>query len=147
MSTSTMMVLNRNYTLRTLLGHTIEFRRNIPTHVPPNIRSQAIAIGAVLADGSDPDVLPDELQVNSAPHDLVDRVAAVREAIETIVRRNERLDFTAAGIPTVAAVAQVTGWKVQAREIAEEWQARGERAVEASLQARQDADDAQKAST
>ena len=127
------MVLNRNYTMHTTLGHTIQFKRNVPTHVPPILRSQAIAIGAVPADGSDPDVLQDEAQANAAPADPFERVEAVRKAIESIVRRNERLDFTAAGIPTVAAVSQAAGWKVQAREIANEWQARGERALEADL--------------
>lgn len=127
------MVLNRNYTMATTLGHTIQFKRGVPTHVPSVLRSQAIAIGAIPADGSDPDVLQDEAQPNAAPADPMDRIDAVRRAIESIVRRNERLDFTAAGIPTVAAVSQAAGWKVQAREIAHEWQARGERALEAEL--------------
>lgn len=127
------MVLNRNYTMATTLGHTIQFKRNTPTHVPPQLRSQAIAIGAVPADGSDPDVLQDEVQANAAPIDPTERVTAVRTAIETLVRRNERLDFTAAGIPTVAAVSQVAGWKVSAREISNEWQARGERSLAADL--------------
>lgn len=127
------MVLNRNYTMATTLGHTIQFKRNTPTHVPPQLRSQAIAIGAVPADGSDPDVLQDEVQANAAPIDPTERVTSVRTAIETLVRRNERLDFTAAGIPTVAAVSQVAGWKVSAREISNEWQARGERSLAADL--------------
>lgn len=126
------MVLNRNYTMATTLGHTIQFKRGVPTHIPPILRSQAIAIGAIPADGSDPDVLQDEVHANAAPVDPMERIDAVRKAIEQIVRRNERLDFTAAGIPNVAAVSQAAGWKVGAREIAQEWQARGERALQAS---------------
>lgn len=127
------MVLNRNYTMASTLGHTIQFKRNVPTHVPAILRSQAIAIGAVPADGSDPNVLQDEPQVSAAPADPMERIDAVRKAIELIVRRNERGDFTAAGIPTTVAVSQAAGWKVQAREIAHEWQARGEREFNAEM--------------
>lgn len=127
------MVLNRNYTMSTTLGHNIQFKRGVPTHIPPILRSQAISIGAVPADGSDPDVLQDDVIANAAPIDPLERTDEVRKAIENIVRRNERLDFTAAGIPTVAAVSLAAGWKVSAREIANEWQMRGERSLAADL--------------
>lgn len=128
-----LMTLNRNYTMSTTLGHSIFFKRGTPTHVPPALRSLAISIGAVPADGGDPNVLPEDELVSNSPVDPEERAAAVRKAIDMIVRANERGDFTAAGVPTVAAVTQVAGWKVQAREIAQEWQARGERALAADM--------------
>lgn len=126
------MILNRNYTLSTTLGHSVRFVRGEPTYVPPAVRHLAIGVGAVPADGSDPNVLPEE-QTETVQLSPEERVGAIRAAIERIVARNERLDFTAAGIPTVAAVSDMLGWKVNAREIAQEWQARGERALEAEL--------------
>lgn len=131
MGNENMMVLNRNYTLTTTLGHSIQFRKGEPTHVPPMLYQAAIGIGAVRADGADPDVIKDEPRGNQPPADPLERTEAVRRAIESVVRANERFDFTAAGVPTVTAVSEVAGWKVSAREIAHEWHQRGERELEA----------------
>jgi hypothetical protein len=94
----------------------------------------AIGIGATRVDGADPDVLKDEARPNQAPLDPIERVDAVRRAIELVVRTNDRFDFTAAGIPTVTAVSEAAGWKVSAREIAHEWQTRGERQMLAAAE-------------
>lgn len=129
---STKLVLNRNYVLRSTLGHSISFRKGVPTHVPPIMHAAAIAIGAVPEDGSDPNVLVDAPAPSGAPVDPVEREKAIRKAVENVVLRNERLDFTAAGVPTVGAVGDRLGWKPSAREIAQEWATRGERAMAAS---------------
>lgn len=128
----TKLVLNRNYTLNSTLGHSIAFRKDVPTHVPPIMYAAAIAIGAVPEDGSDPNVLVDAPPVNGAPIDPTERGLAIRKAVDNVVARNERLDFTAAGVPTVGAVGDRLGWKPSAREIAQEWASRGERAMAAS---------------
>ena len=134
MPNDNMLVLNRNYTLTSTLGHSIQFRKGVPTHVPPVLYQAAIGIGATRVDGADPDVLKDEARPNQAPLDPIERVDAVRRAIELVVRTNDRFDFTAAGIPTVTAVSEAAGWKVSAREIAHEWQTRGERQMLAAAE-------------
>jgi len=126
------LILNKNHILTSTLGHAIAFRKGVPTHVPPIMYSAAIAIGAVPEDGSDPDVLVEAPPTSGAPLDPVERELAIRKAVDNVVARNERLDFTAAGVPTVGAVGDRLGWKPSAREIAQEWASRGERAMAAS---------------
>lgn len=89
--------LNRNHVLRTLLGHAINFRKGEPTWVPPACVNEAVAIGAEAVDG-DVDVLGPEVEEKPplAPHE---REAQIMAAIERLVERNERNDFTGAGLP------------------------------------------------
>ena len=49
----TLLVLNRNYVLTTTKGHSVAFEKGKPTHVPPAIYQEALAIGAIPPDGAD----------------------------------------------------------------------------------------------
>lgn len=111
------LILNRNYTLTTTKGHSVVFMKDEPTFVPNVIYQEAIAIGAQPADGTDPDVLKDEVKDNT-PADPADRAPMILAAIEALIARNDREDFTAAGTPTAAAVSKEVGFKVQNKEIA-----------------------------
>lgn len=115
------LTLNRDYVLATTKGHIIAFKKDKPTHVPASCFQDAIAIGAVPADGSDPNVLEDK-QDSKAPADPAERSPLILAAIEKIVAGNERKDFTAAGSPTVKAVERELGFDVDAREVATVWQ-------------------------
>ena len=115
------LVLNRDYVLTTLKGHSIAFKKGEPTHVPASCYQDAIAIGAQPEDGSDPNVLEDP-KVSKAPSDPAERNPLILAAIEKIVAGNERKDFTAAGSPTVRAVERELGFDVDAREVAAMWQ-------------------------
>lgn len=116
MNAQPMLVLNRDYTLQTLKGHSIEFKKDKPTHVPPVAYREAIAIGAVPADGDAPNVLSDEV-VDTAPMDAGERNPLIKASIIKLTERNTREDFTAAGHPKVDAVSKDVGWKVGAKEI------------------------------
>lgn len=117
----TMLVLNRNYVLSTTMGHSIAFEKGKPTFVPAAAYAAAIAVGAQPADGSDPDVLPEEV-VRKYPTDPIVRNGDILTAIEQLVQTNERKDFTAAGMPAVKAVEKLVGYDVHAREVAAMWQ-------------------------
>lgn len=121
MSDPTMLVLNRNYTMATTKGHVIAFEKNKPTAVPKSAYNDAIAIGAMPADGADPDVLPNEKN-DVVPQDPADRNPLIYAALVKLIERNDREDFTAAGSPTVDAVSREVGFKVAAKEIAGQWQ-------------------------
>ena len=121
MSEPILLVLNRNYTLATTKGHVIAFEKGKPTSVPKIVYNEAIAIGAQPADGTDPDVLKDEKK-SSAPQDPAERNPLILAAIEKLIDRNDREDFTAAGSPSVDAVTKEVGFKVSAKEIAGQWQ-------------------------
>lgn len=116
------LVLNRDFVLNTTKGHSVGFKKGIPTHVPPAVYADAIAIGAQPEDGSDPDVLKDESKPTH-PTDPADRNPLILAVIEKLLEKNERKDFTAAGSPTVKAVERELGFDVDAREIAGMWQA------------------------
>lgn len=118
---STMLVLNRNYVLTSTKGHSIGFVKGEPTHVPPALYQEALAIGAVPPNGEDPAVV-DPPKADAPPSDPAERAALIMAAIEQLVVENTRGSFTAAGAPAVDAVAKLVGFKAQAKEIATVWQ-------------------------
>lgn len=117
------LVLNRNYVLATTKGHVIGFVKGVPMHVPAAAYNDAIAIGAQPEDGSSPDVLGNDAGGTKAPSDPAQRNPLILAAIETLVAKNERKDFTAAGSPSVKAIERELGFDVDSREVATVWQA------------------------
>lgn len=118
----TLLVLNRNFILNTNKGHSVSFAKGEPTHVPPTIYQEALAIGAIPPDGEDP-VVEEVVKTDNAPGDPAERAPLILAAIEKLVAENARDNFTAAGSPTVDAVSKLVGFKVQAKEVAPVWQA------------------------
>lgn len=112
-------VLNRNYVLVTLTGKSIEFRKGLPTHVPPDCIRSAIGIGAFPADGSEVDVIleGDEPRLKKAPTDPVERQDAIMQVVRDLVIRNDRDDFTAAGLPSPKVISGILKWRVDLREV------------------------------
>ena len=64
----TLLVLNRNYVLTTTKGHSVAFEKGKPTHVPPAIYQEALAIGAIPPDGEEPQI-EDVVKTDNAPGD------------------------------------------------------------------------------
>lgn len=116
------MVLNRNMTLSTTMGHVIRFVKDKPINVPSICRAAAAEIGAVPTDGKPvgEEDAPKKLPVI----DHAERREKILEAIELLVERNERGDFTAAGVPSVSPVNSLLDFRADAKEIALAWQAR-----------------------
>ena len=114
-------VLIRNYTLRPLFGHTIEFKTGKSTHVPPTCVAAAVAIGAESVDGP-VDILPGDYV---APTVLSpdERRTALEKALDHIAQRAEREDFTASGIPTKDAIVKEVGFDTFSKEYAPIWTA------------------------
>lgn len=117
-----LLKLNRDYVLATTKGHVISFAKNEPTHVPPAVYNDAIAIGAVPVDGTDPNVLVDPVEKAVVPLTLEEREAAIIGTFDTILSRNDREDFTATGQPHFKAVSELLGYKVAAKDVASAWQ-------------------------
>lgn len=116
-----LLVTNRDVTLNTELGHSVAFKKGIPTYVPPIIYARALAIGAVPEDGSLPE-LNEVKRPNAAPTDPSVKDSDIKRVLHDLIARNERGDFTAAGLPAVDAVVRELGYRVSAREIAAVWQ-------------------------
>lgn len=115
-------VLNRNFVLRSMTGHSVNFVKNVPTFVPALIEREARGIGAERVDGANPDMLdPETPEVPPLSHD--ERAEQIRTAFALLVERNDSKDFTGAGVPSVKAVEKLVDFDVDRNEVVELWQA------------------------
>ena len=115
-------VLNRNFVLRSMTGHSVNFVKNVPTFVPALIEREARGIGAERVDGANPDMLdPESPEVAPLSHD--ERAEQIRTAFALLVERNDSKDFTGAGVPSVKAVEKLVDFDVDRNEVVALWQA------------------------
>jgi hypothetical protein len=116
--------LNRNFTLRSLYGHIINFKKDVPVYVPPILVNECVHIGAEQTDGT-PDVLgAEDVAVVALTYD--ERAARIFEALEKLVARNNREDFTASGLPQLKALERETGFSVDVNDRDTLWRKRRE---------------------
>jgi hypothetical protein len=119
------MVLNRDFTLASTLGHVITFKKDEPMPIPPIMVRACAEIGATRVDGVDPfDIVEDKK--DTQPVDPGVRLEQIRTAIEAICERNGRNDFTASNTPKVPVVSKEVGYKVDRNEVSKVWQLRNE---------------------
>lgn len=115
-------VLNRNFVLRSMTGHSVNFVKNVPTFVPALIEREARGIGAERVDGANPDMLdPETPEVAPLSHD--ERAEQIRTAFALLTERNDSKDFTGAGVPSVKAVKKLVDFDVDRNEVVALWQA------------------------
>ena len=115
-------VLNRNFVLRSMTGHSVTFVKNVPTFVPALIEREARGIGAERVDGVNPDMLdPETPEVAPLSHD--ERAEQIRTAFALLTERNDSKDFTGAGVPSVKAVEKLVDFDVDRNEVVALWQA------------------------
>lgn len=110
--------LHRDFTHASVLGHAVEFKKGVPTHVPPALYAEVRAIGAVPEDE-----LPEDegTAAASEPTDPTKRADDILAAIGLMAERNSRDDFSATGAPRVPALAAVLGWKPSVHERDQLW--------------------------
>ena len=114
-------VLNRNYSMRSLYGHVIDFKKGQPTYVPPICAREAASIGAECVDGK-VDVLGDEVQLE-VPMSPDERTESIIAAFKLLEERNGRNDFTGNGSPAVPALEKILGFDVDKKEVNSLWAA------------------------
>ena len=123
--------LHRTFTVATTKGHRIAFVKDVPINVPPQCVPDVLAIGAVAADGSNSDVI--EEQVKPATQaDPGKRESDILAAIQIICDRNERTDFMASGTPKEAAISRIVGYEVSKLERELSWRKYHELKAEAA---------------
>ena len=82
-------VLNRNFVLRSMTGHSVNFVKNVPTFVPALIEREARGIGAERVDGANPDMLdPETPEVAPLSHD--ERAEQIRTAFALLLSATTR---------------------------------------------------------
>ena len=113
-------VLNRNKTVASITGHSVQFVKGEPIHVPPAMYAEVSAIGAVPEEEIDlePKKDPNEKEEPTDPQARRDEVYA---AFERIALRGKREDFTAGGAPHGTALMAVLGWKLPNKERDQLW--------------------------
>lgn len=117
--------LNRNFTVSSVSGHSIAFKKGEPTYVPKAMHHEVLALGAVPAgEASVDDIKFDDQDTGPeaiAPHDPAERNEVIKMALADIKTKNSRDDFTATGKPKAKVVTTALGFEVSAREIEEQW--------------------------
>ena len=96
--------LNRDRVHASVLGLSVEFKKGVPTHVPPELYAEVQAIGAVPEDEI---VEEPTVAKTSEPSDPNKRKEDVFAAFEILVLRNDRNDFTAGGAPHGGALEPI----------------------------------------
>ena len=104
-------VTNRDRVVATTKGHTISFKKGVPTHVPYGVYDEVQAAGAVPVDE-----LPDDSAKAVQEPQGGERDELIAMAIEEIVLRNNPKDFTAAGVPHVKTLESKLGFQIDAHE-------------------------------
>lgn len=111
-------VMQRNFTMRTRLGHCITFERGVPTHVPPLLHREAIAAGAVPEDQSLLAELEakDEVVRRDPVMNVEMREKTISGALKTMRERNLRGYFNAQGLPSLKQLEILCGFEVDKHE-------------------------------
>lgn len=105
--------LNRNLVLASTTGHAVEFKKDVPTFVPPPMYKEVKSLGAEATEDMPEDV---GAAVSKAPEDQDERDAAIRDAIEALTLKNQREDFGASGKLNLKPLSDFVGWTVNAKE-------------------------------
>jgi hypothetical protein len=103
----------RDITVSSVFGHSIEFKKGVPTLCPPVMHAELIAQGIL---PEDPLVEEPVVEGTQAPLDPLAREAALFAAFEKVALRNAREDFTGTGLPHLSVMEKELGWKVDSKE-------------------------------
>lgn len=112
-------VLNRDHTMRSLMGHVINFKKGEPVYVPPVCAREAASIGAECVEGKVDPLGPEiEAPIELAPDERRDSIVTAFKMLE---ERDARNDFNASGVPTKPALAKILGFEVDKKEYEPLW--------------------------
>lgn len=111
-------VLNRNRTVSSVLGHTIEFKKNEPTYVPKELWAEVQAIGAI----PESEIIEEARAATSEPGDPAVREAAIMMAFEQLVLGAKRESFSGTGVPHAKALISQMGFAIDNKERDALWQ-------------------------
>ena len=138
-----LMKLAKNRVYASTLGHVIRFVKDEPVFVHPIMLKECGAIGAVVVPGKAPKVKKKPMkteeqmieEINTSvnavkeaegipeapaqPVAPVDRMEMILSCVRALIERNERGDFTAAGIPNLNVLGKKTGFRVDKNELKE----------------------------
>lgn len=103
---------HRNMVVTSTLGHTIEFKKGEPTHVPLEMHQAVIEKGAIPEEH----IEEAEIPPSAEPTDPAERKAKIFEAFAAMVLRGDRESFTGTGLPQKQALASQLGFILDNKE-------------------------------
>lgn len=106
-------ILNRDLNLASITGHSVAFKKDEPTFVPPPMWNEVKALGAEPTEDLPVDA---NAPISIAPTEQAERDLAIKEAIEALTLKNDREDFGAGGKPHLKPLSDFVGWTVNAKE-------------------------------
>ena len=111
-------VSHRNITVASVYGVSREFKKGVPLDCPPLMHNELLAVGVLPVDEMiEPEVVPGTTE----PTHPEKRLAELFAAFETMSLRQKRGDFTGNGLPHLAVLAELMGWKVETKERDTAW--------------------------
>jgi len=105
-------ISNKDQIIRTRVGHSIEFKKGEPTHVPPEAWAEVQARGVIPEE----DLPEPDISNKNEPDDPMQRKKVLMDAFEAIVLEGNRDDFMATGRPTLPSVFNRVKFKIDAKE-------------------------------
>jgi len=109
----------RDFTVRTMAGHTLHFKKGEPRFVPPEVR-HLMTEHAIMPVSDDIPVV--EAEEKTPPPAGDTRRERIYEAVKMLVELNDPNEFTAGGIPKTSSVSKVAGFTVDASERSTAWE-------------------------
>lgn len=104
-------------TVATRVGHTIDFKAGVPTHVPKEAWREVQAAGAVPEDQEAVQATRKAAAMaETIVDDPVERRTRIFKAFTEMVERNKRGDFGASGAPHQKVVESIVGFDIGAQE-------------------------------
>lgn len=113
-----LFTLNRDKTVSSTKGHTIEFKKGVATHVPREMWAEVQAIGALPSE----EIVEEEKPAGGRPGDPATAKEDIFKAFEQLVVHGERESFSANGAPHRKAIEKILGWDVDTKERDALWQ-------------------------
>lgn len=111
-------------------AHIMRFEARVPRKVAKAIQHEMINFGILPVDG-EPPIRSQDPQVEKPAPNGKERIDLIDDAIQQLVDRNVATDFSAGGLPKVAAIQKKLDFEISERERDERWKANRLAAAEA----------------
>lgn len=112
-------ILNRDKTMTSLFGHSIEFKKGEATYVPKELWAEVRAIGAIPEEEIKEEITEGAIE----PANPEERQQAIFAGFEAMVKKADRDSFTATGVPNIKQLSAHIGFIVDGKERDSAWQA------------------------
>lgn len=117
-----MFKLHRDYRFISAVGNSVQFRKDEPTFVPPQLHKEVQGFGAVPCDPEEVASILGEEPVAAPQLSVDERHRQLLDVFKLLQDRNARGDFTGQGIPSIIALKKlITDFEPEKKEVENLW--------------------------